>query len=203
MRYVARMPDSTPSQHLTGLAVLLVMLWTGLVGTPVLDFVGGGSADDEGGGEASPQDGPLFAVLHTLNRELRLPLVAKVGWPQKVFRIRQSWHLYRDGPSMVRRMEVRVDGELLYRSEDPDHRWQTARLDNRRVRPMVETTAMKAKARNAAGLTRYIRDLARADHPDAQAVEIVFTSGRFPGVNAKAHHGWVARAPDWKLEATR
>lgn len=188
--------------HFVAAAVTAVMLWAGIVGTPVFDLVGGGGAPEAGEefGGIGPEDLELPFVFW-LNREVRMPLVAVIGPPQKLFRIRQAWHLYRDGPSVVRRLEVRVDGELRYRSEDPAYRWRTGILDNRRVRPVVASTAAKAGAKNAAGLTRLITELARADFPAASEVQITFTKGKFPGTAAKPAHGWVLRSPHWKPEA--
>ena len=122
------------------------MLWAGIVGTPVFDLVGGGGAPEAGEefGGIGPEDLKLPFVFW-LNREVRMPLVAVIGPPQKLFRIRQAWHLYRDGPSSVRRLEVRIDGELRYRSEDPAYRWRTGILDNRRVRARHETDGRDAE----------------------------------------------------------
>ncbi len=192
----------TARDHFVAATVTAVMVWAGIVGTPVFDLVGGGGAPDAGEefGGIGPEDLKLPFVFW-LNREVRMPLVAVIGPPQKLFRIRQAWHLYRDGPSVVRRLEVRVDGELRYRSEDPAYRWRTGILDNRRVRPVVSSTVQKAGAKNAAGLTRLITGLARADFPTATEVTIACTRSKFPGTSPKVAHGWVARAPAWTPEA--
>ena len=106
--------------------------------------------------------GPLFervaraaADLHRAQR----PVAQALGGFQPIFRVRQSWHLYRDGPSTIRRMEVRVDGEPVYRTLDPALRWSEDIFRNRRIRPMAETLVKKPRAKNRAGLGRYIVDL--------------------------------------------
>ena len=132
-------------------------------------------------------------------RRAQRPVAKALGGFQPVFRIRQSWHLYRDGPSTIRRMEVRVDGVPVYRTLDPTLRWSERIFRNRRIRPMAETLVKKPRAKNRAGLGRYIVDRARADFPDAEIVEIRSLWAK-RGREAKTHHRMVASAPGWTLE---
>ena len=132
-------------------------------------------------------------------RRAQRPAAKALGGFQPVFRIRQSWHLYRDGPSTIRRMEVRVDGVPVYRTLDPTLRWSERIFRNRRIRPMAETLVKKPRAKNRAGLGRYIVDRARADFPDAEIIEIRSLWAK-RGREAKTHHRMVASAPSWTLE---
>ncbi len=138
------------------------------------------------------------ADLHRAQR----PVAKALGGFQPIFRVRQSWHLYRDGPSTIRRMEVRVDGEPVYRTLDPALRWSEDIFRNRRIRPMAETLVKKPRAKNRAGLGRYIVDRARADFPDAEVVEIRSLWAR-RGQEATTHHRMIASAPSWTLEDVR
>ena len=135
-------------------------------------------------------------------RRLQQPLSRALGRFQPIFRVRQSWHLYRDGPSTIRRMEVRVDGVPVYRTNDPELEWSEPIFRNRRIRPMAETLVKKPRAKNRAGLGRYIVDRARRAFPEANEIEIVSLWNK-RGREAKVHHRMTASAPDWTLEDER
>ena len=77
-----------------------------------------------------------------LNR-FRLPIARALGGLQPVFRVSQAWHLYRDGPRTIRRMEIVVDGERVYRTNDPTLDWRSGTFRNRRIRPMAESLTIK------------------------------------------------------------
>ncbi|HMU81122.1 MAG TPA: hypothetical protein PKC57_12760, partial [Microthrixaceae bacterium] len=81
--------------------------------------------------------------LAMFNRAVRLPVVELFAPIQKPFRIAQSWHLYKDGPAKLQRLEIFVDDQLVHRSVDPGHAWLEPQLRYRRVRPMVESTVTK------------------------------------------------------------
>ena len=140
-----------------------------------------------------------FASAAADLRRLQQPLARALGSFQPVFRVRQSWHLYRDGPSTIRRMEIQVDGTPVYRTMDESLRWSEDIFRNRRIRPMAETLVKKPRAKNRAGLGRYIVARARADFPDASVVEIRSLWNK-RGKDPTVHHRLVASAPDWTLE---
>jgi hypothetical protein len=183
------------------IAVLLLQLVLVLLGAPGLDMVP--RALDAGdlrdlrsrGGEALA--GAAEAVV-AANRDLRLPLTDALQPLQRPFRVAQEWFLYRDGPSRVRRLEVRVDGELVHRSVDAEHAWLAPQLRSRRLRPVVESTCGDADAPNWRGLARFVTDRARAAWPAAREVRLDCTAAPFPGDDATRHHGYVAAAPDWE-----
>ena len=186
------------------LAAALVLAahgWLLLCGTPVLDYLDPKDFRDPAQRPAyvaamGPLRGPLLWTAGRANALLRRPLYDRIAWTQKVLRIRQSWHLYRDGPTAVRRLEVWADGALLFRSQDPDHAALPA-LTNRRIRPMVETTAQQADAVNAPGLLRFIAAQVRADHPAVAQIRVVATTSPFPGDHPRTHHAWTLAAPAW------
>jgi len=175
-----------------------------ILGTPGLDYMGmhryrsdtqRSTAIDELG----PTLGPVAIGLADLNRKIRRPIIERIGDVQRVFRIRQSWHLYRNGPSKVRRMEIQVDGVPVFRSGDPDLDWQAGTLRNRRVRPVAESTTSKRKGRNRDGLYRHLLALARADFPAATHVDFRSLVGPFPGKKLSLHHRAWAEAPGWEI----
>lgn len=198
-------PAIPPLRHAQALLILGVYLVLGTLGTPGLDFLKPNDLrhpKDQAALRA--QVGSPWADLGIgvawLNRTVRLPLAERFAPIQKPFRISQSWALYRDGPGKVRRLEVWVDGVLRHRSADPDYPWLAPQLRNRRVRPMVESTTMKANSPNWEGLARYITRQALAEDPGVQRVELVATEGPFPGRRLEPQHRIVAQAPSWTPE---
>lgn len=141
-----------------------------------------------------------LALMAVEVNDIRKPIARQIGGFQPLFRIRQSWHLYRDGPSTIRRMEVMVDDTVVYRTGDSERDWNVDVFSNRRIRPMAETFAKKPKAKNPRGLIRYTIHQARLDFPDATRIEVRSTWAR-RGKPSKVHHRFVAQAPEWVLEA--
>lgn len=131
------------------------------------------------------------------NEHIRLPMVRLLEPVQKPFRVAQTWNLYRDGPRRVRRMEIQVDGVPVFRMGDSDLQWAGSQIYNRKVRPVLESTAQSRKSRNWKGLSRFLVEKARLDHPDATKVELLFLVGDFPGVRMEESHRVVAESPLW------
>lgn len=202
------MSDATTPPGLRDLKALLlgvVYLVLGVLGTPGLDFLKPRdlvtpAQQAELHAELGSPWAELGILAAQINRGVRLPLESRLAPIQRPFRISQSWALYRDGPNRVRRLEVWVDGTLRHRSADPAYDWLAPQLRNRRVRPMVESTAMAQDAQNWQGLTRYIARCAARDFPGAQQVELRAMAGNFPGRKLTEHHRFVARAPAWEPE---
>ena len=145
---------------------------------------------------------PLGAVaegLAAFDARVRRPVARLIKPVERTFRIAQEFHLYRDGPRRVDRLEVLVDGVLVYRTRDADHAWRAAQFGNRHLRPMVATAAQKPRAVNQAGIARWIVAQARQDFPDAEEVVIRSTRADF-GAEASWVRFWrVARSPGWSV----
>lgn len=193
--------------HVKALFILLVYSTIFIVGTPGLDFLSPDPYPAKRQAQFRQRYGRVLTALGLglvdLNRTVRRPLAKKIGDFQTVFRIRQSWHLYRDGPHAIRRLEIRVDGHSVYRTNHDRQNWLEPQLKSRRLRPMVEMTTKKFNSANWRGLSRYIVAQARIEWPDAQQVELVALSGPRPGTNLKTTHRITAKAPDWVPEKTR
>ena len=144
----------------------------------------------------------LAVAAADLNRK-RFLIEDTVGKIQPVFRIAQSWHLYRDGPATIRKLEIRVDGVPVYRTNDPSLRWLAPILRNRRIRPVTETTVSRPKAGNRLGLGRLIVERARDEFPKIRRIDIVSLGGKRPGETLQPRHRMVATAPDWVLKDRR
>jgi hypothetical protein len=193
--------------HVKALFILLVYSTIFIVGTPGLDFLSPDPYPAERQAQFRQRYGRVLTAvglgLVDLNRTVRRPLAKKIGDFQTVFRIRQSWHLYRDGPHAIRRLEIRVDGHSVYRTNHDRHNWLEPQLKSRRLRPRVEMTTKKFKSANWRGLSRYVVAQARIEWPDAKRVELVALSGPRPGTTLKTTHRITAEAPDWVPEKTQ
>jgi hypothetical protein len=129
---------------------------------------------------------PVVKAVVNLNAAVRIPITERFTPIERVFRIRQNWSVYRSGPAKVGRLEVWVDGELQYRSADPEHAWRAAWFSNRHLRPPVEGVVMKRhKGKNTPAIRRLIATFAWRDFPDAQEVEVVGTLSAYPGTKRK------------------
>jgi hypothetical protein len=185
------------------ISILLAYILLLIVGMPGVSFLKHGFlATDASRQKFEARHGALWTevagAVGDFNR-LRRPIAAALGGFQPLFRVRQTWHLYRDGPTMVRRMEVRVNGQPVYRTNDPNLSWNQGVFKNRRIRPMAETLVKKPKAKNRVGLARFIVRAARHDFPEATRVDIVSLWGGRKEAG-KPHHRISSRAPEWTLE---
>ncbi|RME25070.1 MAG: hypothetical protein D6798_09755 [Deltaproteobacteria bacterium] len=194
--------------HLRAFLVLVAHLLLLLLGTPGLDLMKPEDFDEPAEQEAArARHGPLLGALLVeiawVDEHLRLPVYERVAPIQRPFRARQSWHLYRDGPDRVRRLEIRVDGRLVHRSADPAHAWGAAWLRNRRIRPVMQAVARRPGSPNRRGMVRAIIHAARRDFPEAGEITVTATRAPFPGTEAAPTHRYVAVAPDWAVVEER
>lgn len=181
--------------------VFHAMVW--ILATPGLDFLGINDYRTPASQAALIEDigrvpAEIAFGLASFNRNVRRPLADMLAPLQRPFRISQEWSLYRDGPPQYRLFEVWVDGELYFRTADPNHAWLAPQLRNRRIRAMVESTAQKKDSPNWRGLSRYIVNAARRDFPDASLVEMKAMVGAFPGTSVQLSHTITAKAPQWR-----
>ena len=129
-----------------------------------------------------------------LRRQLLRPLTPL----QRPLRIEQSWGLYGQGQSRVRRMEVYLEDALVYRSGDPEDDWLEPVFRNRRLRPMVDTVSRKPSAKNRNALMSLIAQRAAEQNPQLSAIEVRFTIAKFPGTEVRTAHAFYMIAPEWE-----
>jgi hypothetical protein len=183
-------------------AVGLVVAAMGILATPGLDFIPAKALGSERARDLVEERGGATGLrvahwVNGFNQRARMPLVHLLEPIQKPFRIAQTWNLYRDGPRRVRRMEIQVDGDPVYRTGDPALQWLGPQLASRKIRPVLETTTRARRSRNWKGISRFIVERARQDHPQAKKVELLFLVGDFPGVRMEESHRIVAQEPLW------
>ncbi len=191
--------------HLRALAVVVAATALLVAGFPGLDFASRKKVREgvEAARRIAAPLGTLMAGVAWFDLELRRPLARLVRPVERTFRVAQEFHLYRDGPKRVDRLEVLVDGELVYRTRDAELDWRAAQFGNRHFRPMVATAAQKADAANQRGICRWIVARVQEDFPDAQEVVIRSSRTEF-GVEAPwVRFSRVARAPDWTVSPVR
>lgn len=199
-----RSPPPRPIRaHLSAAGALVLLVFFTCAGTPGLDRWSRSTlTTPEERQTVEAQTGPLAPAvfaLAALNRELRLPLEEAFSPLERLFRIGQSWHVYAGGSLRVRHLEVWIDGGLRYRTRDARFDWRARQLEQRRVRPIMDTLATKPEAFNWKGLGRWIVREALSDHPDATEVIVLSTIGRFGRWRARPAHGRRATSPDWEL----
>jgi hypothetical protein len=199
------MSSSTLWDHARALAVLLVGFLLLMAGFPGLDFVN--KKQLEGwAAEARARSAPAGAVAGGVlwfEEEVRRPVAKAVKPAERLFRISQEFHLYRDGPRRVDRLEIVVDGEVVYRTRDPERDWRTAQLENRHFRPMAATAAQKPDAANQRGICRWVVARVQEDFPDAQEVLLRATRTEFGVEDPWVRFSRVARAPEWTCSGVR
>ena len=183
--------------------VLLVALTLLCAGAPWFDYVPASIRSPETIDRAVATSPawvrPVQRAMLTFEVNVRRPLANQLRPIEKVFRIAQSWHLYRNGPSHVARLEIWADDTLLHRSLDDEHDWLEPILRCRRVRPVAEAVVSADGGRSEIGFTNFVVDRVRAERPGTQRVELRATWSTWPGTKPEVHHTFVAEAPDWKV----
>ena len=197
---------SQMGQQLQAVAVLLVISWMIILGFPGLDRLH--PADYEGSRRQALLSrglaGRAEVAIGDLDRWVRRPLADRLEWTQRVPRVSHSWHLYRDGPSKVHRLEIWVDDELWFRSQDAEHTWRRSQLTMRKFRPMVSSTASDPNAKNWRGMVRWAAREAYKDKPDLKEVRVVGTAAPFPsGEPADVRRTYIASPPDFEPRRDR
>jgi hypothetical protein len=181
--------------HLTGAVALAIAGFLVVMGCPGISALEPGMSRRPGFRQrvtrkAGPVAAEVAVGLARVNELVRVPISARLRRVERVFRIRQGWHLYSNGPRRVKRLG------------DPALDWNGVQFGHRRVRPMLETLASRDKAAIWEGCGAWIVDRARADFPEAGSVTIraVFRPWEADPADTHVVHGRVARAPGWVLE---
>ena len=184
--------------------MLVTAVVMGVLATPGLDYLPPSTLRTPASrADLAEQIGPVGMRagwgVALFNRRCRLPLVRVLEPLQKPFRIAQSWNLYRDGPKRMRELEIQVDGQVVFRMRDPELNWLEGPLSNRKIRPVLESTARSVESRNWRGLARFVVERARVDYPDARSGALVCEVGDFPGGSFDESHRIVAESPLWEV----
>jgi len=192
------------AQLRAGLLLALYVAWT-MTAPPGMDYLSRGElATEKQRAKKRAQYGTLptaIAIGVTTANRARISLVDHLLPVQRLFRVEQSWSFYPAGLRKLHRLEVWIDGELVYRTGDDDYAWMEPQLTNGRLRPLVQATVVTHGARNAEGIARLVVTQAHVDFPDAREVVLKGTSGRFPGEEMTVDHTLTAAAPDWVIVA--
>ena len=189
--------------HLRAALVALVALTLLCAGAPYFDYIPAyvrtPASIDREVAKSPAWVRPVHRALLTFEVTVRGPLANQLRPIEKVFRIAQSWHLYRNGPGRVARLEIWADDALLHRSLDDEHDWLDPIRRSRRVRPVAEAVVSADGGRSELGFTRFIVDRVRAERPETRVVELRAMWAPWPGTDPELHHAFVAEAPDWKV----
>ena len=205
--------------HLRAIGIMLIYVVFFVLATPGIDGLPKGFLDSQQKKDKLAETVPkplvhVAAWMMDLNRSIRLPLLNVLAPIQPPLRLEQTWMLYGDGPDRVRRLEVLIDDEVVYRTEHDVLDWREATFRMRRLRPMPSTIVSRCPQKrmvkgewvlknlpvNRIGLSRVVLEWALQDFPEAQRVELRAISGPYPGHELIPSHGVVRQAPDWELE---
>jgi hypothetical protein len=188
-------------------AILLALTWAALfvLATPGMDAIDPKKLRSERGQRRIERRygatvAQLAGDLAWAQVELRRPVERLLNPIQRPLRISQEWALYGDGPDVVRRMEIRLDGALRHRSGDPRYTWLNEQLRCRRLRPMVESAVRKDDATNRVGLASYVAERAWEDFPGTRVVELVASASPYPGDQPRYTHALRVTGPGQKPE---
>jgi hypothetical protein len=211
-RRLRRSPGRTPDSrkrlanrvpHLRAALVALVALLLLCAGAPGFDYISPtiqtAASIERAVEDAAAWARPFQRAALTFELRVRRPLARELQPIERFFRIAQSWHLYRNGPGRVARLEIWADATLLHRSLDDEHAWLEPVLRSRRVRPVAEAVVSADGGRSEVGFTRFVVSRVLAERPDTNRVELRAIWSPWPGDKPKLHHTFVAEAPDWKV----
>lgn len=181
------------------LAVVYICLF--ILAIPGLDSLGIDRLTPAGRMSLLRQGVPVWVLdLGTDSMKVRRWLLKPLTPLQRPLRIEQSWGLYGNGPTRVRRMEVYLEEALVYRSGDPEHEWLEEVFRNRRLRPMVDTVSRKPNAKNRNALLGLIADQAAAQNPELSSIEVRFTVAKYPDNQRRTAHAFRMTPPEWTPE---
>lgn len=184
-------------------AILLALVGVGLfiLAPPGLDSLSTRKLSEKERAE-SISHGIPEAALDVLDGILkaRRPLLSVLTPLQRPLRIEQTWALYGSGFKQVNRMEVLLEGEMVYRSGDDALDWMVSVFHHRRFQPMIETVSSKPNATNRDAMLGFIVDRAVAENPDLREIEVRYTRGKPPGTNPSIIHAFRMVSPDWTPE---
>lgn len=190
-------------EHLRAAAVLALLFALTCLGTPGFDLIPRGHlapGTPERAKATERWPGRFEIAASDVNRVVREPVVRVLTPLQRPLRLAQAWHLYGDGPNRVRHMEIRVDGELVFRTRDPEHAWMRRVLVSRKVRPVVDAHC-NGKSANSAGLASYLVRRAREDFAGMERFELTCFRRPWPGTaEPKPMRAMSASAPGWEIE---
>lgn len=191
-----------PLDHVRAVAVLLAGFSMLMLGMPGLDLLGPkrfAPGSKERADILEEPWGRISVGAADLNRAVREPIVAVLTPIQRPLRMAQSWGLYGGGPAKLRRLEIYVDGRLVFRSNDPEATWLEPALRYRRIRPVVDAHCM-GKSKNTPGLMTWIVRRAREDFPEATHLRLQCTEQKRGGDRSiTVRMLRVAAAPDWRV----
>ena len=106
--------------------------------------------------------------------------------PMMMLQIPQTWRIYNHASHEYRIFEVRVDGEVKFRTPGDEYRWMRTKLRHFRVAYQINDMTRPGGRQNKwREFSRFIVEQAWTDFPDADEVTLIWYSGDYPGVNMK------------------
>ena len=138
--------------------------------------------------------------------KVRAPITRRLDPLLKPLRIDQSWHLYGRGERKLKRFEIEVDGEVVFRSNDPERQWLQPVIEFRRTR-QIYTRMCADGGGGKQAYFGWIAARAQKDFPGTTEVLARCTAAPWIGDgdvdDVQVLKEFRLRAPGWKLEEGR
>jgi hypothetical protein len=186
-------------------AALLALVWIDLVvlAPPGLDLVSGlDTLSRKEMWDLQARYGVLAADIALdavqWNARFREPMLPLFQLPLRPIRGMEGWALFSRGRSSLRRFEVEVDGEVIYRSASESRNWRLSSLRNRHTRPMAESFARGEGEIYREAYENWVLGMVLEDRPDASVVTLRGTKADFPKGKPKVVIEASAEAPTWR-----
>ena len=196
------MSDTLRDLRASLVAVLLSLMF--VLGMPLCDTTVGATYATEAQREAYRAEAgwPLSELVITaawINNHGRTSVVRALAPFERALWIDQYWNLYPIKSPRWRTTEILIDDVDVYRRGDPTLRWNARLWDSFELRQTLNNLANRpALAREA---VRFVVELARAENPAVERVEVHAILGRYPGVGTRVSNGMTAEAPAFEVVA--
>lgn len=146
--------------------------------------------------------GTLELALVDFNRAVREPTLGPLNALEWPLRVKLNFFLYPNGPYQMDVAEIRVDGALVHRTNDPAYAWKAKHLAMRRLRPVVHSSVRDQSPKSWRGWVRWLGQCAEAEL-GGSSVEITTQRGPYPGTDLHPVLVYRATAPDWTASRER
>ena len=175
--------------------VWFLLFWLSFPGLDDVSVKYGSTVEERAEIRAKPL-GRLELAAVDFNRSVRGPTLEPLNLLEWPLRVKLNFFLYPNGPSRMDIAEIRVDGVLVHRTNDPHHAWKAEQLAFRRLRPVVYSTIRDQKPQSWRGLLRWIGQCAETEL-GGSSIEVTTQRGPYPGTELHPVLVYRATAPDW------
>ena len=104
--------------------------------------------------------------------------------PMMMLQIPQTWRIYNHASHQYRTFEVRVDGDVVFRTPGLEYDWNYKKLRHFRVAYQLnDMTRPGGRTNKWREFSRFVVEQAWTDFPKAEEITLHWYGGDYPGVN--------------------